>query len=456
MRKALSEAKDSRISAILKSGNVSSDASSKRAMHSPSTTKFRRTTKKNPGMADHSCARNHFFTGNANASQILYSHIKHLVSPVHKFMKRDMFFPAVGSRDGILSSSGAADRRSTYRAWKSSLSNDTDSIDSTFYNTCKILVPMNQGDISYKDSLMSYMKDLGPIAQMVAKEKLLEHHESNGCIRSENSAAKQRISGSLDANKFRTFRDFAPCPPPFIKASNIIDLTQDKEEANGSRNSTHGKEKTDCGTTPPGKEKTECGTTAAGLKGKTDCSAPGKEKTGCGTLRLLNAYTVPKKGGITKNLAARDSNCSTSRGNNISYRDDKVRPVILALENHHSSVSESKSRNKKSCIEPTGPWRRPRAASGGSSGEAATGVISSGGLVQQRPRALPALKSQFTFDLPFLKAQLNQMNALGTGGEIKCTRQAEPVGIIKPPFLYNQSRTGPSFDKLNTNLVLQL
>ncbi|KAI3472985.1 hypothetical protein Pfo_030036 [Paulownia fortunei] len=449
MRKALSDTKDSRFS-MAKSGSVGSDVSSKGTLHSPSTSTFRRTSKKNhgcTGMGGHFYARN-FLTG---------------------------------SRGGTLSSSEVADKRFTYWAWRSSSYNEKNSVDSTFYSSYKPLVLMNQGDISYKDSLMSYVKGLGPIAQMVAKRKLLGKQESNiGWIGSEKcqiSAAKQRKCGSLDENAFRTFRDFAPGCNPFLKASDIVDLTEDGEEANGrNRRVSYG---------IPGKERSsDCG----GAPGKEKIDIPSSPAVTLTTRRgSINVDMVAKKGGVsTRNPVARDLNCSASNSSrstnnsnrsnnntNTSFRDDNVRPVILALENSHSNVAEFKSkRNKKSCnIVPS-----PSPALG-SFGESSAAAVSSLGHQQNQP--LPLI-SQFTFDLPFLKARLNQMNALergsgeflkrpsysyssfekgggggGGGGGVEralnCTRQAESVAINKP-FLYNH-QSSPSLD---SNLALQL
>ncbi|KAJ1377883.1 Bromodomain-like superfamily [Sesbania bispinosa] len=62
------------------------------------------------------------------------------------------------------------DRRCTYRPF--SLSKD-DSIFSTIYDKLKQVEYVSQHDIGYKDSLMMFVKDLGPTAQNIAKKKLL-------------------------------------------------------------------------------------------------------------------------------------------------------------------------------------------------------------------------------------------------------------------------------------------
>ncbi|KAL1549029.1 bromodomain testis-specific protein-like [Salvia divinorum] len=104
---------------------------------------------------------------------------------------------------GRLSNSHVADRRrETY------LCKEEDAVGST---TSK---PLLLGDISYEDSLMWYVKDLGPTALLVAKRKLMGQHESNACPK---------------PKQFKTFRDFAPAGcNPFVNASNT---TRDVEEA---------------------------------------------------------------------------------------------------------------------------------------------------------------------------------------------------------------------------------
>lgn len=181
MRKALSDTKDSRFS-IAKSGSVGRDVySSQGTLQCPSTSTFRKTSKKNlgcTGMTDHFHARN-FLTGNVKSMSSLRSSIAHsiclitiptsskchlygylpigsLIKPsknlssftpiwnilrVHQhykicvkpqnILKWWKFLPVTGSRDGKLSSCEVADRRLTYLYKKK---------DSTFYSSCKPLV----------------------------------------------------------------------------------------------------------------------------------------------------------------------------------------------------------------------------------------------------------------------------------------------------------------------------
>ncbi|KAL6568729.1 hypothetical protein OROHE_004413 [Orobanche hederae] len=264
---------------------------------------------------------------------------------------------AAGSRrsDGRLSEQAAAaaqvDMRPRQMYWASSLYNHQ--------GDNKSLLMTNEGDIRYKDSLMSYVKDLGPTAQMVAKRKLLLL-----LLLLANTRAAEE-----DSSSFRTFHDFAQ--PACSNRSNIllnaknasdevIDLTKEEEE-----------EEEDRGDRKRGDEKdktTDIDGIAAG--------GGGKEKI---------THNRPI------NIAKRDvlvvtRNTTTNNSKN-THDDDNMRPVILALENSHSTINANasdrgfKSRNKKSPV------------------------------ADQLRQTLP-----FIFDLPFLKARLHQMKK-GGGGE---------------------------------------
>lgn len=184
---------------------------------------------------------------------------------------------------------------------------------------------MNRGEISYEDSLMLYVKDLGPMAQMVAKRKLLGPHESS-------SNTKRGSCGG--AKEFKTFRDFALAGGcnPFLNT--IIDLTEETKSRHHSK-------------------------------------------------------TKHKAVGATAAAAA-----TTTKNRDMNYSS---LPVILALENHHSLLF--KSRNKKSnCLVSKEPARP---------------VFDDASKQQHKP--LPLI-SHFTFDLPFLKARLDQMKAVDMKG----------------------------------------
>ncbi|OMO88485.1 hypothetical protein CCACVL1_08351 [Corchorus capsularis] len=77
-----------------------------------------------------------------------------------------------GATNGRRNSFAEADRRCRYRPWMSLLTEN----DSIVSSDSEQLIPVNQQDIGYKDSLMLFVKDLGPIAQKIAKRKLI------GCL----------------------------------------------------------------------------------------------------------------------------------------------------------------------------------------------------------------------------------------------------------------------------------
>lgn len=194
---------------------------------------------------------------------------------------------------------------------------------------------MNQGEISYEDSLMWFVKDLGPTAQMVAKRKLLGRYESS-------NAKRSSCGGGVAAKEFKTFRDFALAGGgnPFLNT--IIDLTEETKTRHHSR--------------------------------RKDKAAPAAPAAAAAATKNKNPVSM-----------VRDVNCSS-------------RPVILALENHHSQLS--KSRNKKSnCLVSKEPSR----------------PVFDEASSKQQHKPLPLI-SHFTFDLSFLKARLDQMKAVDMRG----------------------------------------
>ncbi|OWM81590.1 hypothetical protein CDL15_Pgr007628 [Punica granatum] len=62
-----------------------------------------------------------------------------------------------------------SDRRSTYRSWRSMLTESSSIFMDAMSNSMQ---PINQQEISYAESLMSFAKNLGPTAQKVAQKKL--------------------------------------------------------------------------------------------------------------------------------------------------------------------------------------------------------------------------------------------------------------------------------------------
>ncbi|THG11118.1 hypothetical protein TEA_019221 [Camellia sinensis var. sinensis] len=110
---------------------------------------------------------------------------------------------ANGARDGRRSNFVEVDRRCTYKPWLS-FHKENDSIFSTIHSAPQLLSPVNECDISYRESLMLFAKGLGPTAQMIAYRKL------QGCLQ--------------DAPNFQTpasdsIRQVATCQVPAAFAS---------------------------------------------------------------------------------------------------------------------------------------------------------------------------------------------------------------------------------------------
>ncbi|KAL6139053.1 hypothetical protein ACLB2K_064330 [Fragaria x ananassa] len=85
-----------------------------------------------------------------------------------------------GTKDDGTSRSFEADRRATYQPWKSYLS-EHESIGLSLFSDPKQLLHVNHQDFSYRESLMSFVKDLGPTAKMIARKKIL------GCLQQQES-----------------------------------------------------------------------------------------------------------------------------------------------------------------------------------------------------------------------------------------------------------------------------
>lgn len=76
-----------------------------------------------------------------------------------------------GWRRGRRACMSGLDRRSTYKPWMSSLYQTDSTISPINYGT-KMHIHVNEEDIGYKDSLLLFVKDLGQTARRVAKRKL--------------------------------------------------------------------------------------------------------------------------------------------------------------------------------------------------------------------------------------------------------------------------------------------
>ncbi|XP_051131279.1 uncharacterized protein LOC127251584 [Andrographis paniculata] len=334
-----------------------------------------------------------------------------------------LFATATGRRDGRVSSSqGADDRRSTYRMGQRRSSLFKHAVDSTasFPHTCNQLVStdcctkctcharthaqINQVDIiSYRSSLMSFVKGLGPTAQMIAWRKLVSERASFAGKQSAKCHQRQsEESLCSEATTHRAMYELYPGKRQFFTEGNKADST-----GGGGGEEAKAKEK---------------------AKGEGDL--PEKQEQKIDATALTTTRNKIRRGFKYAGKSDHDAN--------------SVRPVILALESSHSKggAAENRSKNRKSST--TLPWNvsptpTPSLSQSQSQGDSV-------GQLQLKEEAALAMRpapaadpsatlttSQFTFNLSFLKARLDQMNGLvvGAGGErLKKGPSSDKLSIV--------------------------
>ncbi|KAL9337134.1 hypothetical protein Peur_071622 [Populus x canadensis] len=393
-------------------------------------------------------------------------------------------------------SSDETDRRSTYKPWMSFL-NENYPITSSIYSNSKPLVHVNQQDTSYSKSLLLFVKDLGPTAQMVARRKL------NGWL---NTAANFSTPGSnfwLQAPNCQNFAASASAQypptfdvPPSAACQNIsqgeridmFDADKGGRAYAGNKLSLHG--------------------TSSEVAPNHNCySIFGAIKSEVSFANEMDVANVSKnekphqsqnrglqQGSHSYVTDARDLNLLTA---DLSINDDdsamwKVgkskmdnKPQSLDLGFKDSESNALKSRLSESYSFSPSSW--PLKTTGMSSFNRNMGNTRSGstripstqcrggdqafstqgpshGLGGSSER-IPAMKpseqptpvsGHFIFDLPFLKTRLDQINSLGQN------RFSQHGSGMQGPFpnrtgeTYNDSRPHSSLNAQHADLALQL
>ncbi|KAF8364677.1 hypothetical protein HHK36_033357 [Tetracentron sinense] len=146
-----------------------------------------------------------------------------------------------GSGDGRRYNISEAERRWTYRPWNSFL-NENESTASTIINNSKRLTHVDQGGNGYRESLLQFAKELGPMAQMVANRKLHRcQPEDPNCqtptpncqVQSPNrqipavSAQWEStcLNGAINIPTSRNFLDnFSRCPAVLTNTNDRMDI----------------------------------------------------------------------------------------------------------------------------------------------------------------------------------------------------------------------------------------
>ncbi|KAL7202700.1 hypothetical protein ACSBR1_034216 [Camellia fascicularis] len=336
-----------------------------------------------------------------------------------------------GARDGRRSNFVEVDRRCTYKPWLS-FHNENDSIFSTIQSALQPVSPVNQCDISYRESLMLFAKGLGPTAQMIANRKL------QGCLKdapnfqtpasnSSSQVATCQVPAAFASthNGPRTLDTLIPntswdlfdplpgCCSALKTTTDIIDLTDadDGEKAHtsdrmGDRSALGGKVVTN-----------------HERDGKKTFSVSDRDKVldkqiGNTHLGLSSSTSGAEVLNSCKSVAATVDSSKT---------DSQVQPSNLASENSCSNKFEFKLRNSNSSTSSSSQiWHASgvsslslsngsTAAAVGPKGEKSSSSLQQGGHTVESNGVVP-LVAPFAFDLPFLKARLKQINHLGQEG----------------------------------------
>ncbi|KAJ6381582.1 hypothetical protein OIU77_030292 [Salix suchowensis] len=389
-----------------------------------------------------------------------------------------------GSGDGKRFGFSETDRRSTYKPWMS-FCDESYPIISTIYSNSKPLVHVNQQEIAYRKSLLLFVKDVGPTAQMVAKRKLDEWPAtaanfpppgSNFWLQSPNC---QTSAASTSAH----------CPPTLdatitaacqnVGQGNRIDMS-DVNKGGGACNN-FGMHGTSGKVAPNGNCYSEFGAIRGNASFCNDMNVAGvfqNQNRG-----LLQGSYSPVADARDLNLLAAGSskkdNGTAMHKLETSKMDNKSQPSGSGFKGVRSNALES--RLSDTCSLSPSSW--PLKTTGMSSFNRHVGSTHSPSTQCLRvddqapasqvpnhgpgssPETIQALKpseqltpvsGNFIFDLPFLKTRLDQINSLGQN------RFPQHGSGMQGPFpnrtgeTYSDNRPHSSLNTQHTNLALQL
>ncbi|KAJ6746841.1 BROMODOMAIN-CONTAINING PROTEIN [Salix koriyanagi] len=389
-----------------------------------------------------------------------------------------------GSGDGKRFGFSETDRRSTYKPWMSFL-DESYPIISTIYSNSKPLVHVNQQEIAYRKSLLLFVKDVGPTAQMVAKRKLDEWPAtaanfptpgSNFWLQSPNC---QTSAASTSAHCRPTLDATITAACQNVGQGNRIDMS-DVNKGGGACNN-FGMHGTSGKVAPNG----NCYSEFGAIRGNASF---------CNGMNVAGVYQNQFRGLLQGSYSpvadARDLNllaAGSSKKDNgtamhkleTSKMDNKSQPSGSGFKGVRSNALES--RLSDTCSLSPSSW--PLKTTGMSSFNRHVGSTHSPSTQCLRgddqapasqvpnhgpgssPETIQALKpseqltpvsGNFIFDLPFLKTRLDQINSLGQN------RFPQHGSGMQGPFpnrtgeTYSDNRPPSSLNTQHTNLALQL
>ncbi|KAH0995079.1 hypothetical protein GBA52_018943 [Prunus armeniaca] len=370
-----------------------------------------------------------------------------------------------GTQDDRRSRSFEADPRCTYRPWTSYL-DENESTGLTLSSNLKQLEHANQQDIGYTESLMLFVKDLGPTAQKIARKKLLgsfQLQKSQIPLASTFTQwAPSTLSDIFASSQSQNFQGNLHWHPSVMKSTgdSFHSWDADKREK-GSLGGEIGIQSGKVAVASSSDRKNSHGT----FGGKIQSSEFHQNRR---NEIQLDSYSL-------KTHAA-DNSCSVFGFKNIGSNST---PLIL---NQWKSVNQTQSLEPPSDSSQSNLLEPRLRNLGFSSFSRTKNKLSSfhlrGDCDQTKPETSQVSKTdqarppvrQFTFDLPYLRAQLGKINSSGqdrflqkgSGAELilpdknshqrasTCTRHLE---MRKP---YSDYQNQPSMDTQYTDLALQL
>lgn len=274
--------------------------------------------------------------------------------------------------------------------------------------TFMLFLYTNEQGFDYRESLLLFVKDLGPTAHKIASQKIQGLQENPSSFQTAGSNPQVPALNAPNLQSFGAWNNttnpfkltdwpYGHCSTPKTTAKTIDFKAEDHHQDNAFI-----------------KERTN-------LVHKEASNLP----TG------LDVVGAPKRGRIAQNHKRREfcsSDGSISKANTTAKKptslvveperfDENVRPVVLALEYTNANGSESKWRNKKNCTHQNrNNQKQPNITEEKKGGGSSSQSI----LVKQQPIISPILtqpaghvSTGFTFDMQFLKAKLNKMKVLG-------------------------------------------
>ncbi|XP_040373189.1 bromodomain and WD repeat-containing protein 1 isoform X3 [Rosa chinensis] len=282
-----------------------------------------------------------------------------------------------GTKDDGGSMSFEADRRYTYRPWRSFLS-ENESVGLTLSTDLKQLEHVNRQDIGYRESLMSFVKDLGPTAKMIARKKIL------GCLQLQQSDFPL---ASTSTQRAPTTTAFAAAPshgrhPTIMKTTRTTFQLPSSGDQNNShaefypnhRNEIH---QLDFYPLKP-HNGSDCSSIASGFQNTSNKS----------TAMILNQGKFPNQ--LQSLVSPSESHSNVLRNLEIASLSNesctyKLTPAPLRGDDDETKATHGRSHEFRS-LSHTSQMPKP-------------------------DQVNPVVARQFAFDLPYLRAQLGTLIA---------------------------------------------